>query len=167
MFPDLERMAIHQAGHAVAQTLVGRERFSVSRDRLGIDDNEAWRGFRARGGTALDRETRLSLYEFGLVTLAGIAAEERFLLGHPPEDDPLVALSDLAQWQEQARDVLGDEAHVRLVSLNVMRRLDGWFADRAIWSVVESLAGELLAAETVEGDVLRAILARLREGDQV
>lgn len=159
--PELQRMAIHQAGHAVVLALVGRDRFTVSRLALGLEANASWPGRPAWGASALDRETRLGIYQFGLVTLAGIAAEERYLAAQPPESEPLVALSDLAEWQQQAREVFGDAGKIRLVSLNVMRRLHQWFAEQAIWQVVECLAAELLAHGTLDITALQLILAKL------
>lgn len=78
-------------------------------------------------------------------------------------DDPVVAMSDLAAWQEQAWNALQDEARVELVSLNVMRKLREWMADDAIWQVVERLADVLLAQGMLQGDQLQHILAPLEE----
>jgi len=161
MIPEPRRVAIHQAGHAVVQTLVGRRRYSVSRVSLDGEHGGSWRGLPARGEAVIDREADLGLYEFGLVTLAGIAAEDRYLARSSPVPDPLVALSDLAEWQERAWEVLGDEARVRLVGLNVMRKLQELLADEAVWQVVEQLTGALLASGTVEGEELRQILSPL------
>jgi len=162
--PEPRRMAIHQAGHAVAQALVGRDRFSVFRLAIGVAANPAWPGHEARSEAVLDRETLLNIYEFGLVTLAGIAAEERYLAGLPPADEPLVALSDLAEWQEQAGQVLGERGRIQLVSLNVMRRLHAWFADPAVWRVVEGLAEALLEREVLTEIELQRRLAELPLG---
>src|SRR5690349_2978352 len=115
MIPEPKRVAIHQAGHAVVQTLVGRRRFAVTRVSVDGPCGDMWQDQPARGEALLDREILLGLYEFGLVTLAGIAAEDRYLAMEPPEADPVVALSDLAAWQEQAWNVLQDEARVQLV----------------------------------------------------
>jgi len=159
--PEPERMAIHQAGHAVAQTLVGRERFGVSRVTLGSEENPAWPDREARGAASLDRETFLTIYEFGLVTLAGVAAEERYLAERPPEPEPLVALSDLAAWQERAGALFPEPGQLRLVSLNVMRKLHEWFADPSIWQTTETLAAELLEHEELEQNRLEQLLAPL------
>lgn len=162
MTPDPQRVAIHQAGHAVVQTLVGRRRFAVASVSLGVEPaGMRYDGLPARGRALLDRETFLGLYEFGLVTLAGIAAEDRYLAQDEPDADPVVALSDLAEWREQAWDTLQDEARVGLVSLNVMRKLGEWMADDGIWRVVERLADALLEQGTLEGDPLQRILAPL------
>lgn len=161
MIPEPRRVAIHQAGHAVVQTLVGHGRFAVARVSLQGEHGGTWHGHLARGEAALDRETELGLYEFGLVTLAGMAAENRYLAAEQPNNEPLVALSDLAEWQERAGDVLQDVARVRLVGINVMRRLEEWLNEGAIWQVVERLAEELLARGTVQGEELRGILASL------
>lgn len=164
MTPSPERVAIHQAGHAVVQTLVSRERFIVCQVSVDGPHGETWQGLPARGEALLDREVLLGLYEFGLVTLAGIAAEDRYLALVPPSGEPLVALSDLAAWQEQAWNVLQDAARVDLVSRNVMRKLEDWLDDNGVWQVVERLAAELLARGTVQGEELRRILAPLTEG---
>lgn len=161
MVPETKRVAIHQAGHAVVQTLVARGRFAVTRVSLDGEHGGTWKGRPAWGEAAIDRVTTLGLYEFGLVTLAGVAAENRYLSLRPPLPDPLVALSDLAQWQEQAWETFRDEARMRLVGLNIMRKLDEWFADSATWQVVERLADELLVSGTVHGDLLKRILAPL------
>jgi len=159
--PDIERVAIHQAGHAVAQALVGRGRFEVSHVSLIGDHDCSWRGVPAVGTATIDREALLGLYEFGLVTLAGIAAEERFQAEQEPEEEPLVAISDLTEWQEQAWQVLQDEAHIRLVSLNVMRKLQEWFTDENTWQVVDNIAQELLENEAAQGERLKSLLAPL------
>jgi hypothetical protein len=164
MIPEQRRVAIHQAGHAVVQTLVGHGRFAVARVSLEGEHGGTWRGRPAQGEAALDREAELGLYEFGLVTLAGIAAENRYLALGPPVADPLVALSDLAEWQKRAWEVLQAAARVRLVGLNVMRKLEEWLAKSAIWGVVERLAEKLLASRTVQGEELRCILAPLPGG---
>lgn len=161
MIPEAQRVAIHQAGHAVVQTLVGRQRFAVARVSLDGEHGGTWRGLPAKGEAVLDREAKLGLFEFGLVTLAGIAAEDRYLAQQPPLVDPLVALSDLAEWQERAWEILQSEARVRLVGLNVMRKLHEWLADATIWQVVEQLAAALLDSGTVQGAVLQRILEPL------
>lgn len=161
MIPDLRRVAIHQAGHAVVQTLVGRRRYRVARVSLDGPHGAAWQGKPARGEALLDREIMPGLYEFGLVTLAGIAAEERYLAEMPPEDEPVVAISDLAEWQEAAWQVLAEQSRCDLVSRNVMRKLGEWLADETVWRVVEHLAGELLERGTMEGEELQQVLAPL------
>lgn len=161
MIPEPRRIAIHQAGHAVVQTIVGRGRYAVACVSINAEPGESWRGLPAQGEALLDREALLGLYEFGLVTLAGIAAEDRYLAGMPADGEPLVALSDLAAWQEQAVELLQSEARVNLVSRNVMDRLQEWMADAAIWQVVETLADALLAEGAVQGEALRKLLAPL------
>jgi hypothetical protein len=157
-------VAIHQAGHAVVQTIVGRRRFEVGRVSIDIDAGGFWRGRPAQGEVLLDREAFLGLYEFGLVTLAGIAAEELYLAQAPPDGEPVVALSDLAAWQEEAWKVLQSDARVNLVSHNVMLRLREWLESSDIWQVVECLADALLAEGTVQGEPLRRILSPLVAG---
>jgi len=159
--PEPRRMAIHQAGHAVAQALVARGRFSVARLALGVEANPAWPEREAWGAASLDREALLSLYEFGLVTLAGIAAEERYLAAQPPEAEPLVALSDLAEWQEQAGRHFEQPGQFRLVSLNVMRKLHEWFAEAAVWQTVENLADALLERGELTQEEVQQRLATL------
>ena len=161
MIPELGRVAIHQAGHAVVQALVGRQRFAVARVSLDGPHGSTWRGQPASGEALLDREVFLSLYEFGLVTLAGVAAEERYLQQLPPEDEPVVAISDLTEWQEAALPVLETSARFDMVSRNLMRHLEETLATPAIWQVVELLAGELMNRGTVAGNDLQRILAQL------
>jgi hypothetical protein len=163
VIPEPHRVAIHQAGHAVVQTLVGRRRFAVSRVSIDAEPDEIGQGLPTRGEALLDRETFLGLYEFGLVTLAGIAAEECYLEQKEASDDPLVALSDLVAWQEQAWNILQDGAKMQLVSLNVMRKLQEWMADNTIWRVIERLADTLLEQGMIEGDILLHILAPLED----
>lgn len=157
-------MAIHQAGHAVVQTIVGRRRFEVGRVSIDVEPGGVWRGRPALGEVLLDREALLGLYEFGLVTLAGIAAEERYLAQAPPDGEPVVALSDLAAWREEAWKVLRSDARVNLVSHNVMLRLREWLENSDTWRVVECLADALLAEGTVQGEPLRQILSPLVAG---
>jgi hypothetical protein len=166
MIPAPRRKAIHYAGHAVVQTIVGRGRFSVK--HVALDDGTccSWRGRPAQGQALLDREAFLGLYEFGLVTLAGLAAEERYLADVPPQVEPVVALSDLAVWQEQAGDELQSEARVDIVSRNVMDKLLEWLEDDTIWQVVECLADALLTEGTVHGETLRQILSPLTGGSR-
>jgi len=159
--PDPGRMAIHQAGHAVAQARVGRKRYRVKRLSLGVEPNPSWPEKEARGEAALDRETLLSIYEFGLVTLAGIAAEERYMADQPPEQGPLVALSDIAEWQGQARKVFRDEAQIELVSLNLLQKLREWFVDPTTWQVVEELAAALLREGELDETFIQPLLDRL------
>ena len=163
MIPELHRMAIHQAGHAVVQTLVGRKRFAVSCVSIDSEPGGIWQELPARGESLLDREIFLGLYEFGLVTLAGIAAEDCYLAQGEHNENPVVAVSDLAAWQEQAWKMLQDDAKVQLVSLNVMRKLQEWMTNNAIWRVVEQLADALIAQGMLHGESLQHILAPLEE----
>ena len=160
MMPDRKQRALHQAGHAVVQTLISRGRYHVS--HVELDGPHAPLEPSAPSGeAALDREVMLGLYEFGLVTLAGIAAENRHMILEPPKGEPLVALSDLAAWHEQADQLLESPARVRMVSLNIMRKLEEWMTDPKIWRVVEDLAEALLAEDTVQGERLQQILGAL------
>jgi len=160
--PEPRRMAIHQAGHAIVQALVGRGRFRVSRVALGREANAAWPDHEALGAASLDRETFLSIYEFGLVTLAGIAAEERYMATQPPEEEPLVALSDLAEWQQAADRLFAQPGQRQLVGLNIMRKLHEWFAEPSIWHILETLATELLEHGALDEVALEKILDPLR-----
>jgi len=153
------RRAIHHAGHAVVQTMIARGRFAVERVTLG--DCGSRQGPAPQGGSQLDLETFLSLYEFGLVTLAGLAAEERYLSEVPPKGEPILPLSDLAAWQEQALGVLEDHARVGIVSGSIMDRLHQWLGDARVWQVVETLADALLSRGELQGEALRQILAPL------
>jgi hypothetical protein len=164
MIPETRRTAFHQAGHAMVQTIVGSRRFVVNRVSIDVEPVESWRGFPTRGETTLDREVVLGLYEFGLVTLSGISAEERYLADELRDEEPLIALSDLAAWQEKARDVLQSETRLNLVSSNVVRRLQEWMEDESVWRVVECLADALLAEGTLQGEPLRQILSPLFTG---
>ena len=166
MIPKPRRVAFHQAGHAVVQTIVGSRRFAVNRVSIDVEPVESWRGLPPQGEAVLDREVILGLYEFGLVTLAGIAAEERYLADEPQDGEPVVAMSDLAAWQEQAWDMLQSEARVDLVSRNIMRRLQEWMEDGSVWRVVECLADALLAESTLQGELLRQILLPVVAGKE-
>lgn len=161
MIPDRKRMAIHHAGHAAIQTLVGRGDYKVARVTMGVEPDSSWRGCPSQGASNLDREVFLRLYEFGLVTLAGIAAEDRYMQDEPAGDDPVVAISDLVEWQEKAFEVLQDESKVDLVGMNVMRKLGEMFSVVETWDVVEALAEALVEHETVEGELLHKLLAPL------
>lgn len=163
MTPEPRRRAIHHAGHAVVQTIVGRGRFAVERVALDSETCTAWRGHPAQGEALLDREAFLGLYEFGLVTLAGFAAEKRYLAAVPSMEEPLVPLSDLAVWQEQAWDVLQNEAQVDIVTRTILLRLQKLLEQAGVWRVLETLADALLAEGQLQGEPLRKILAPLTE----
>ncbi len=65
----------------------------------------------------LDREIILSLYEFGLLTLAGVAAERRYQEDcSPVDDDGLEAVSDLERWQDVSLPDLESPERFRMVS---------------------------------------------------
>jgi len=117
-----------------------------------------WRGISAQGEALLDREVFLSLFEFGLVTLAGIAAENIYQSELPPEENPLVAISDLSEWEKAALQLLKTPERIDLVSRNLIRHLEEILSDAATWHVVENLATELLTSGTVTGDNLQRIL---------
>jgi hypothetical protein len=124
-----------------------------------------WQGLPAQGHALLDREAFLGLYEFGLVTLAGLAAEERYMVDVPPVGESVVPLSDLAAWQEQALIVLLSNARVDIVSRTILLRLQEWMEDRLVWRVVEELADALLEEGQLQGEPLRRILSPLAAGD--
>jgi hypothetical protein len=153
--PDPERLAHHEAGHAVVQHWVARGRFCVTRVSLATD------GSQVAGNSLLDREVRLGLYEFGMVVLAGIAAENRYYSERPPpEGEVWGAVGDIDEWLGMARGTLESEARVELVTRNLLRRLTTFFADQSIWATVCELANLLLTEGAVEGDRLHAILER-------
>ena len=153
--PDPERLAHHEAGHAVVQHWVARGRFSVTRVSLAAD------GSQVAGSSLLDREVRLGLYEFGMVVLAGIAAENRYFSERPPpEGEVWGAVGDIDEWLGMARGALESEARVELVTRNLLRRLTTFFADQSTWATVCELANLLLTEGAVEGDRLHAILER-------
>lgn len=160
MKPSIKQIAIHQAGHAVVQTLVGRDRYKVS--QVSLDGpHSALDPAAPCGEASLDREVMLGLYEFGLVTLAGIAAENRYMILEPPAGEPMVAVSDLSAWHQEADQLLESPSRVRIVSLNIMRKLEEWMTDPKIWRVVKELAEALLVEDTVHGERLQQILAAL------
>lgn len=163
LMPEPRRRAIHHAGHAVVQTIVGRGRFSVKHVALDAESCGTWRGLPAQGQALLDREEFLGLYEFGLVTLAGLAAEQCYLADAPTQDETLVPLSDLAAWHEQAWSVLQSEARVDIVSHTIMLRLHELLEDSVVWRVVETLAGVLLTEGQLQGEPLRKILSPLTD----
>ena len=79
----------------------------------------------------------------------------------PPEAEPLVALSDLAAWQEEAGRHFEQPGPFRLVSLNVMRKLHEWFAEPAIWQTLEALAEALLERGELDQAEVQRLLAPL------
>jgi hypothetical protein len=151
--PTPERLAHHEAGHAVVQHWISQERFRVTRVALDSD------GGRVAGSSLIEPEVTLGLYQFGLVTLAGIAAENRYLSEHPaPEDDPWGALGDIREWMAAASEILQEKARVELVTGNVLRKLDEFFEGPDSWRVVTELARLLLAEGIVEGERLQDVL---------
>jgi hypothetical protein len=162
MYPEPERIACHQAGHAVMQAILARGRYRVAAVSLYGDDGCTVDRRKPCGFAKLDRETELNLYEYGLAQLSGIAAENRFLREHPPEGDNLWgAVSDIQEWQDTAMGLYRDEGRVNMLSMNIMAKLDAIFSETAIWSVVNALAEALLEKQTIAGDELQAILAEL------
>jgi len=153
--PDPDRLAHHEAGHAVIQHRVSKGRFHVTRVSLET------RGDQVAGSSLIDREIDLGLYEFGLVVLAGIAAENRYFREHPPDrEDMWGAVGDIEEWMAAAREALGSEARVEMVTANLMKRLRELFEDQATWGAVSELAGLLLMEGAVAGERLQAILER-------
>jgi hypothetical protein len=103
--PTPERLAHHEAGHAVVQHWVSQGRFRVT--RVALDSA----GGQVAGSSLIDQEVTLGLYHFGLVTLAGIAAENRYFDDHPaPEEESWGAVGDIQEWMAAAVDVLQDKA---------------------------------------------------------
>lgn len=153
--PSPDRLAHHEAGHAVVQHRVAKGRFRVT--LVSLDSS----GGEVAGFSLIDHDVTLGLYEFGLVVLAGIAAENRYFSEYPPPGgEQWGAVGDIDEWLAAARDVLHSEARVEMVTRNVMRRLQDLFDDQATWNVVSELAGLLLAEGSVEGARLQAILER-------
>lgn len=151
--PTPERLARHEAGHAVIQHRIANGRYRVTRVSLESD------GQQVAGSSLIDREVSLGLYEFGMVTLAGIAAENRYFREVSPLDGEVWgAVGDVEEWLATARTVLQSEAKVDLVTRNVMRRLTGFFDETANWRMVEELAGQLLEHGVIEGKQLDDIL---------
>jgi hypothetical protein len=165
MMPNRERLAYHEAGHAVVQTLLGRGRFAVA--EVSIHEGTSCVGNlgRVQGHALLDAEADLNLYELGLATLAGIAAENRYFEEHAAtdEDKRWGAASDVDDWENACRRLYPDERRVRLMGLNVMRKLREMFADPGVWRVLRELAGVLAEKEAVAGTELQGLLAGLSE----
>jgi hypothetical protein len=153
--PSPDRLAHHEAGHAVVQHWIAKGRFRVT--LVSLDSG----GGEVAGFSLIDHNVTLGLYEFGLVVLAGIAAENRYFSEYPPpEGEQWGAVGDIDEWLATARDVLHSEARVEIVTRDVMRRLQDLFNDQATWNVVSELARLLLAEGAVEGVRLQAILER-------
>lgn len=162
MYPEPERIACHQAGHAVMQAILARGRYRVAAVSLDGGDSCTLDRPQPGGFAKLDRETELNLYEYGLAQLSGIAAENRYIEEHPPEGADLWgAVSDIQEWQDTAMGLYRDECRVNMLSMNIMAKLEAIFNDTAIWSVVRTLAEALLERRTIAGDELQAILAEL------
>jgi hypothetical protein len=153
--PSPARLAHHEAGHAVIQNRVARGRFSVTCVSLDTGDG------RVAGRSLIDREVTLGLYEFGLVTLAGIAAENRYFRDVPSDDgERWGAVGDTEEWLAAAREMLQSDARIEMVTKRVMQYLQNFFADGENWSVVTELAKLLLEEGTVKGERLHALLER-------
>jgi hypothetical protein len=167
MTGNIERIAHHEAGHAVIQAMIGQGRFVVN--EVSIKEGAACAGeqCRAQGHALLAEETDLNIYEFGLATMAGIAAENRWFEDHPPTEEYMKwgAVSDIEEWESTCRRLYPDEAKARLVGLNVMRKLQEIFDDPAVWRVLQELAAALIERETVAGEELNKILAGLPKGN--
>jgi hypothetical protein len=151
--PDLERLAHHEAGHAVVQHRIARGRYRVTRVSLESD------GESVAGSSDIDTETDLGLYEFGMVVLAGIEAENRYFSEHPPpQGDIWGAVGDTEEWLSAARNVLKSDARVEIVTRNVLKRLRDFFDHAENWGIVCKLAGLLVAEGGVEGKRLQDLL---------
>ena len=169
MMPNRQRLAYHEAGHAVMQTLLGRGRFAVA--EVSIADGTSCVGalLQKQGHSLLGGNAELNLYELGLATLAGIAAENRYFEDNAPtdEDKRWGAASDIDEWENACRRLYPDGRQTRLVGLNVMRKLQEIFNDPATWRTVEELAGILMKKETVAGEELQGLLSGLLENSFV
>lgn len=147
----------------MVQTLLGRGRFDVAEVSIKPGSSCAGESVRIEGYSLLAGNEDLNLYEFGLVTLAGIAAENRFFEETPPAEEECLwgAVGDIEEWEIACRGQYRDEGKAQLVGLNVMRMLKQIFDDPAVWTVLSELAAALLAKETLAGDELRELLAKL------
>ena len=153
--PSSDRLAHHEAGHALVQHWVAKGRFRVTRVSLESD------GGQVAGYSLIEPEVTLGLYEFGLVVLAGIAAENRYFSEvSPPEGEQCGATGDIDDWLAEARTALGSNARVGIVTNNVMRRLKDFFDDQVNWNMVTELAEQLQKEGTVEGEQLQMLLDR-------
>lgn len=163
MAANRERVAYHEAGHAVVLALLGRGRFNLSEVSVkeGFPCNDETR--RVQGHSLLAGSEDLNLYEFGLATLAGIAAENRYFEEHPPPDEERLwgAVGDIEEWEVTCRRLIPDAGKAHLLGLNIMRKLQQIFDDPFIWKVTYELASALSARETVAGDDLQALLSGL------
>jgi hypothetical protein len=163
MIPSRERIAYHEAGHAVVQTLLGRGRFEVAEVSIVSNFSCINENFRVQGRTLLAENEDLNVYEFGLATLAGIAAENRYFEENPPSDEDRLwgAVGDIEEWEGTCRSLYPEEGKAHLVGLNVMHKLQQIFDDPVVWKVLSELAAALVAAETVKGDELKGLLSGL------
>jgi hypothetical protein len=153
--PTPDRLSHHEAGHAIVQHWVAKGRYRVT--RVSLESN----GGQVAGSSLIDRDVTLGLYEFGLVMLAGIAAENRYFSEYPPPaGETWGAVGDIDAWLATAREVLQSEPRVDMVTRNVMKRLKDYFEDAENWGAVRNLAGQLLVEGYVDGELLSAILER-------
>lgn len=152
--PDRERLAFHEAGHAVVQHWVARGGFQVTLVALDTD------GGRTAGCSLIDQDVQLNLYEFGLVTLAGIAAEERYFREHAPPAgaDQWGAVGDIEEWLETAHRLLGNDGRVEMVTRSLQEKLQDFFEHDRYWGIVSELAAALVVEGAVEGERLQKIL---------
>lgn len=165
MIPGRKRIAYHEAGHAVVLALLGRGRFDVAEVSIKAGSSCVDENLRVQGHALLAGNEDLNLYEFGLSTLAGIAAENRFFEENPPtdEDRQWGALNDIEEWEQACRRLCQDEGKAQLVGLNVMRMLQQIFDDPGVWKVLSELAAALVDKETLAGDELKEMFSRLSE----
>jgi hypothetical protein len=165
MIPGRERLSYHEAGHAVVQTLLGRGRFDVAEVSIAPGSTCFDKNLRVQGHTLLAETEDLNLYEFGLATLAGIAAENRYFEEKPPTDEDRLwgAVGDIEEWECTCRRLYPDEGKAHLVGLNVMQKLQHIFDDPVVWKVVCELAAALVAGETLAGDELKGLLLGLSD----
>lgn len=165
MIPSRERIAFHEAGHAGVQALLGRGRFDVTEVSIKPGSSCIDENFRVQGHALLSGNENLTLYEFGLVTIAGIAAENRYFEENPPSDDERLwgALGDIEEWESACRRLYPDERQAQLVGLNVMRKLQQIFDNPLVWKVLSEIALVLTAKETLMGEELKELISKLSD----
>ncbi len=85
----------------MVQTLLGRGRFDVAEVSIAPGSTCFDENIRVQGHTLLAENEDLNIYEFGLATLAGIAAENRYFEEKPPteEDRRWGAVGDIEEWE--------------------------------------------------------------------
>ena len=138
-FTEKRRVAIHQAGHAVANLLIGHGPRLVT-----IKKKEGTFGW----ATRFDNEqvTQERLRERIVSLYAGAEAERRV---SPDENkEEFNAIADVKQAEEYLPYCGGTEEELRKVATDLVR---------AHWALVERIAAELLEYKTLERGELNTI----------